>query len=439
MREELNRIEFHEAIDTTLSGLHENPFLAQRVVAQAIGNDNIVVKKRVSVGFVLVAILILLAVTALAVALLSGKQAVEEVLVPIATQSQEAVWTHDELSMISQKLTDQGFAVTDDIQQKLSTTDPIYKEQLLRLFMKMDYGEVPASWPLEEQSWYDELLVELGLKDERSRVLPEGDEIDENKALKIAQSYVLLKWNADVANSEQYLRRVQYMITTDDHNQLVKQWDITYESTSNHASYVITLTPDGHVVEDECYYIEMEPPGESGEQISADADENIMVLMWQDDFYTVENLAAFSYRFGEQILSYENNWEQTRVLKAMLEIPYALPDNSEINPEAAMSKAEELATANGWTNDQLKRCRCAISYRRYPGEDSYYRICFKLNDGQENRAAFYQGEMPFGIVIYLDPLSGDAIRIQTLQQLDDFERYPEFPDPHDTIQNKGNG
>jgi hypothetical protein len=56
-----------------------------------------------------------------------------------------------------------------------------------------------------------------------------------------------------------------------------------------------------------------------------------------------------------------------------------------------------------------------------------------------NRAAFYQGEMPFGIVICLNPLTGDTIRIQTLEQLDDFERYPEFPDPHDTIKNKGNG
>lgn len=47
--------------------------------------------------------------------------------------------------------------------------------------------------------------------------------------------------------------------------------------------------------------------------------------------------------------------------------------------------------------------------------------------------------MPFGIVICLNPLTGDTIRIQTLEQLDDFERYPEFPDPHDTIKNKGNG
>ena len=145
MSNELNRKEFHEAIDTTLSGLQENPFLAQRVMAQGIGKDDIIVKKNLSIGFVLVIVLMLLAVTALAVALLSGKEAVEEILVPIVTQSQEEAWTHDELDMISQQLIDQGFTVTEDIRQKLSATDPVYKEQLLRLFMKMDYGEIPAS------------------------------------------------------------------------------------------------------------------------------------------------------------------------------------------------------------------------------------------------------------------------------------------------------
>lgn len=425
------------SLNAELSGLRTTSYQRDQFFENATGGYK--VKKKISVAAILVAALMLITVTALAVALLSGKQAVKEVLVPIATQSEEEVWTHDELDMISRQLADQGFTVTDDIRQKLSATDPLYKEQLLRLFMKMDYGEIPASWPLEEQAWYDELLVELGLKDDRSRVLPEGDEIDENKALEIAQNYVFQKWNVDVANSEQYLLRVQYMITTDDNNQPVKQWDITYESTSYDVGYVISLTPDGHVVEDECYSIEMESPRESGEQTSVDANEDVMILMWQDDFYTVESLAAFSDRFGEQILSYENNWEQTKVLKAMLEIPYALPSSSEISPEAAMAKAEELAIANGWTNDQLKLCRRAISYRKYPGEGPYYRICFKLNDGPVNRAAFYQGEMPFGIVICLNPLTGDTIRIQTLEQLDDFERYPEFPDPHDTIKNKGNG
>ena len=40
MRDELNRKEFHEAIDTTLSGLQGDPWLARRVFAQAKGEQN---------------------------------------------------------------------------------------------------------------------------------------------------------------------------------------------------------------------------------------------------------------------------------------------------------------------------------------------------------------------------------------------------------------
>ena len=138
------------SLNAELSGLRTTSYQRDQFFENATGGYK--VKKKISMAAILVAALMLITVTALAVALLSGKQAVKEVLVPIATQSEEEVWTHDELDMISRQLADQGFTVTDDIRQKLSATDPLYKEQLLRLFMKMDYGEIPASWPLEEQA-----------------------------------------------------------------------------------------------------------------------------------------------------------------------------------------------------------------------------------------------------------------------------------------------
>ena len=65
MCEELNRKEFHEAIDTTLSGLQADPWLAQRVVNRERTSEP-VMKKKLSISLVLVIVLILIAVTALA-------------------------------------------------------------------------------------------------------------------------------------------------------------------------------------------------------------------------------------------------------------------------------------------------------------------------------------------------------------------------------------
>ena len=396
-------------------------------------------KKKISMAAILVAALMLITVTALAVALLSGKQAVKEVLVPIATQSEEKVWTHDELDMISRQLADQGFTVTDDIRQKLSATDPLYKEQLLRRFMKMDYGEIPASWPLEEQAWYDELLVKYRLKEERTRFVPEEGEISEEQALSIARNYILETWQTDVSEDGRFELYIQYMLTEDPAGNRCKRWDITYDQADHSRYYAISITPTGEIAAAEVSSEQEEILDDQQQTDTGKEVLDLMIAMWQDDFYTVESLAAFSDRYGDLVRTIDNDWEQTMVLKAMLEIPYALPRAEDIPPDTAMQKAKETALAKGWSEEQLALCRHSISYRVYPGEQPVYRVCFKLNDGEENRKLFYAGKMPFGIVIYLNPDNGEIKQINTLKQLDDFERFCEFPDVHDNIQNNGIG
>ena len=74
MSEKMDRKAFHTAIDTTLSGLQENPFLYQRVIAQESRKEGIIVKKRLSVGLVLTIVLLLITVTALAAGIIFAKR-----------------------------------------------------------------------------------------------------------------------------------------------------------------------------------------------------------------------------------------------------------------------------------------------------------------------------------------------------------------------------
>ena len=74
MSEKMDRKAFHTAIDTTLSGLQENPFLYQRVIAQESRKDGIIVKKRLSVGLVMAIVLMLITVTALAAGIIFAKR-----------------------------------------------------------------------------------------------------------------------------------------------------------------------------------------------------------------------------------------------------------------------------------------------------------------------------------------------------------------------------
>ncbi len=74
MSEKMDRKAFHTAIDTTLSGLQENPFLYRRVIAQESRKDGIIVKKRLSVGLVMAIVLMLITVTALAAGIIFAKR-----------------------------------------------------------------------------------------------------------------------------------------------------------------------------------------------------------------------------------------------------------------------------------------------------------------------------------------------------------------------------
>lgn len=64
MSEQRDKAFVQASIDQGLSSLEGNPFLAQRVLAQANGKDEIVVKKKISVSFVLVMMLLFLMASA---------------------------------------------------------------------------------------------------------------------------------------------------------------------------------------------------------------------------------------------------------------------------------------------------------------------------------------------------------------------------------------
>ena len=70
MNEQEFREQLHHAAETRLSGLQGDPWLAQRVMAQAKGEAR--VKKKLSVALILLLIFLVLTVTAIAVSILSG-------------------------------------------------------------------------------------------------------------------------------------------------------------------------------------------------------------------------------------------------------------------------------------------------------------------------------------------------------------------------------
>ena len=426
-----------QEINAELSFLDSRPSLHYDIMSQIKGEK--VVNKKVSLALVFVLILLLTGTVAVAAVLLSGKDFVDQFLGPMSQQTENAQWTDEELDQILSLAEDNGVEITEAIRATLKSSDPVYKEELLRLFMKIDLGFSPATWPLEEQAWYNELLVQYGLAEKQTRFLPAEGEISQEEALNIARKYILDKWNVDVLQGE-YTFYQQYMLSEDDETGAVtKIWDIEYESEDG-TFYVVCLQPDGAVIEDEFNTYIHSPEANPGKVDSIVPDDiwDLAECMQDDSFYTVETLAHFRSDYGSLIEAADNSKDASVVvMRLLLEIPYAEPKVKEITPDRAFALAKNAAVAEGCTNDWLGRCRYSVSYLDYEDSETVYRICFKLKQAQ--RDLFYDRQMPFGIVIYIDPENGDVISINELNELDEYDSYCEFPDPHDRYDSLGNG
>lgn len=442
MNHEKMREQVHAGIDRQCASLTSDPYRVQRVLDMAHETQTtggFMVKKKMFVGLIFAIVMMLLTVTAVAAVLLSGKDFVNQFLAPMSSETEEEQWSEAELSQILTLAEENGVEITDEIRAAIESDDPLYKEELLRLFMKIDLGFYPATWPLEAQAWYNELLVKYGLAEEQTRFLPAEGEISQEEALNIARKYILDKWNVDVGQGE-YTLHQQYMLSEDDETGAVtKIWDIEYESEDG-TFYVVCLRPDGSVIEDEFTTYIHSPNADAGEVDSIIPDDiwGLAKRMQDDSLYTVETLAHFRSDYAPLIEATGDSKEASIVImRLLLNIPYAEPKETDITPDRAFALATDAAVAEGWTDDWIGRCRHSISYRDYEDAEPVYRVCFKLR--QDQRELFYDRQMPFGIVIYLDPTNGDVISINELNELDEYDRYCEFPDPHDSYDSLGNG
>lgn len=434
MNKRKNQEPIQDALNSALSGLQDDPWLAQRVIAEAKGEKKVI--RKISYGLMLALLLVLAAVTALAAVVLSGKDFVGQYMAPLSENTDSETWSSEELQYIERVARENELPLTDDILAELNTEDKVFKETLMRLFMNMELGDSPASWPLADQAWYDELLFRYGLIEERTRFLPGEGEITEEAAVSAAIQYAQDHWGiADVSGCRRY---VQYMLSENDQDEKIRMWDIEYEFPNGY-TYVICLSSSGEVMENRIYISAPESAKTQNEKTVLDADViDLMRRMQDDSFYDVYTLASLKDDYGEMIRAADDNSSyEVQLMRHLLDIPYALPEETDIKPEEALATAKEWAKNHGWLDEWLGWCKHSVSYRVYEGEQPVYRVCFKLRT--ENREAFYRREMPFGFVVYIDPATGAVSESIMLNELDDFERYCEFPDPHDKASDPGNG
>jgi len=248
-----NRDLIQSALNTTLSGLRDDPWLARRVIAEAKGAKK--VKKKISVGGVLAVVLIFAAVTAAAAILLSMRQIVDEKAVPMANEYPGESYTMEDTDLLVRLAEENGIELSQSTKDKIAFAaaqgEGYYKEELIMAMAKAEFGDQPAAWSLEEQKWFDDVCVAIGFVDEPQKALPSGEEISQEQAVSIAEAHIYAHYDQpkNLDDALIYTRGVQYLDGLADGEYPTKYWTIFYEPNVIYASsYVIYIDSQGQVL-----------------------------------------------------------------------------------------------------------------------------------------------------------------------------------------------
>ena len=261
MCEELNRKEFHEAIDTTLSGLHADPWLAQRVVNRERTSEP-VMKKKLSISFVLVIVLMLITVTALAVVLLSPKDIVESVAVPLAQQNdngdmRQEFYTHDELVQLLRVLDENGFAIDDSttIIQAFQNGYGYWEDEVLMEICRSAFGKNEGTWSVEQKYWVQYIMNSIGIPDHNFYLQPDESDMTEIEAAQRASDLLNKELNTNLPSESNekwliYPYLLAPMESADRTNPAM--WEFRYVNRKTGIiEYIVRFMRNGELVETE--------------------------------------------------------------------------------------------------------------------------------------------------------------------------------------------
>ncbi len=337
-----NRIK--RAMDAHLACLYASDASRAAILDKVRGGKTM--KRKLSLGLVLALALILAVIGALAAVILSNKEFVDRVLFPKALENASESWDKNEMNEILRLAESYGVALDREDVAALNRHDENYKSEVLRLFARAELGFYPSTWSIEDQAWYDQLLVEGGLKEFRELFVPEGNEISQAQALDIAHAYIRDHFDKDakVTDTQLYLRHLQYMAYSDNPYQKGRQWYIAYEALDPaHSSYTLTLLSDG-TVKDAGREMGL---GEEGRPALA-AHE---VLDLYRDLYgdhaswSMGTWLAFQKETAQAARN--NPGALSDGVRTVLKQAYALPGDSALPREAAVEAAARAVAAAG--------------------------------------------------------------------------------------------
>ena len=427
MSDQKDRRFVQESIDSVLSAVQGDPRLAQRIIASE--RKGMQVKKRYSIGLIVAVIMVLTMATALAAALLGGKDFVDQVMAPKAAKTDTDSFTKEEIDEILRIAAENHLALSDQDMYILTHLDETgyFKEELMRRFVKTEYGFYPAAWPIEVQHWYEEMLEACGLDDGViCSVLPEGDEFTQEQILKIARDFIHEKYDpdADLDDTEKYLRFLTYRESKLGKDMTSREWSLTYQARDLYGTdYSLTLDPAGHIKNEYSVDGIMGASWEARGQFMMDR----FIRVYGDQYGAVNWDSEILLEYQEAMRHRQTLTGPEHFLNAeypILDMTYLLPDDAMLAKDAAIARAAE-ACGNPDLETLYSNSAVAVCMENPEGK-AVWKVTLRLRGGGY---VFAQLDAFTGEALIVDAEQTDAYRSWRQYVTEEYWREEKPPRP----------
>ncbi|MGN0754332.1 MAG: PepSY domain-containing protein [Aristaeellaceae bacterium] len=261
MDEKLLREQIIRSVDQQCAHLKPDPFLARKVLRAADRKESPPVRKTMKFGIALALILALLTATAVAAALLTGRELIEQQAVPMAQANDgevrpEEKYTHEELEAIIRMAEENGIFLDDDtsVMRALRMGEGYWEEETIMALCREAFGGLIYEWTVEEQHFFGDMMGEIGWSQDNEFPLPGENDMPSETARALAKQLLREAYGADLPLDDPALYRSVEEFFPHGDDQLYDEinWQFTfYPRTLDGATYVVRFdSQGGHVDHD---------------------------------------------------------------------------------------------------------------------------------------------------------------------------------------------
>ncbi|MGN1368021.1 MAG: PepSY domain-containing protein [Aristaeellaceae bacterium] len=346
------------AVNRQCAHLQADPFLTQKVLRAAERKETAPVKRKFSTGLIVALIALLLTSTAVAAALLTGMELIEQQVVPMAQENDgevrpEEKYTYEELKSIIAMAEENGIFLDDDtsVMRALRMGEGYWEEETIMALCREAFGGLIYEWTVEEQHFFQDMMVEIGWSQSNGYPLPGENDMPSETARALAKQILRDAYGAELPLDDPALYRSVEEFFPHGDDQLYDEinWQFTfYPRTLDGATYVVRFDSQGGHVDHDKVVSDMLVNG---------YDEQSLVG-WVDSVYNYRKAgtgmrswkADAWYAFGQKLPQATRSEKWDEAFDGYAASVYLLPGEGDLTRKQARNIAFADAGVKDYTN-----------------------------------------------------------------------------------------